>query len=98
MQRDDVSVGYPARCGNDDFIARFQRCEKHVEQDLLGAIGDHHLVGGVIQSVFRLELLHDRLTQAFHSRGRAVAYTALADRFNGSFRNMRWRFEVRLAQ
>ena len=60
------------RSGNDDFVSRVDEGEEGIGDAMLGAVGDHHARGGVVEAVLPRELARDGLAEIGVSRDGSV--------------------------
>ena len=96
-QADHVRIGYPIGRRDDDLVARIERGEHRVVEDLLAAGRDDRLGRLVVEAVLALELLGDRLAQGNDAGDRRVFGFAAADGGDGRLLDMVGRVEIRLA-
>ena len=74
--RDDLGVGHPVRRLDDHLVARVDQGGEGVEDGLLAAVGDQHLVGVDRDAGVAQRLGGDRLPQRGQARRRGVAVPA----------------------
>ncbi len=84
-QANNVRVADPIRCRNDDLIVCVQCGHHHIENDLLAAHSNQHLIRRVVQPVVPLELCGNRLPQLRNALRCRVACFAPVD---GTFRGI----------
>ena len=95
--RHHFRIADPVGRRNDDFIAWVQGGHEGVEEDLLAARADNRLLRLVVQPVFTLELVGNRLAQFRNTRNRRVFRFAALDGVDGRFLDIFGRIEIRLA-
>jgi predicted AAA+ superfamily ATPase len=96
-QDDHVRIRDPVGGRDDDFVARIDEGLGQVVEALLAAAGHQHLVGGVGEAVFPLELVDDRLLQAGGAAHGGVLGEARVDGGDGRVLDVLGGVEIRFA-
>ena len=97
-QHDDVGVRHPAWRRDDHLIARVQRRQQRIVDDLLAAGADRDLVGLVVEVVLALELAHDRRLELGRAVDVGVLGLAFRQRLDRRLLDVVGRVEVWLAR
>ncbi len=98
MQRDNISIGYPAWRGDDHFIPFFQRCQKRVEQYLLGAVGHGQFIDAEFKLVVAAELGNDGLAKRFRASSSTITHAPGFHRRMDGIQNVGRRFKIGFTQ
>ena len=93
---DAIGIGDPEWCGNDGFVTGFHSGDNGIENRLLAASRDHHLVSRVVDAVLALQLGGERCAQLQRAGNRGVLGLATLGGGGGSLDDMRGRGKVGL--